>query len=554
MKRITCKIAILILVAALFLIGNPLYAEESKKGHFVPEEHPEIIAALEGKESARGVIDALVDAGTNWTELWGALSSLDGILWAHACWLIANMPHLDRLEMTKEILIDHVRFAYATRKNLPYKVPEQLFKEYILTYRIGDEPVRKWRSDIWFKYDFLKGDSAANTARRINKWVNDNLTVRERGFFGPRPDPLSIIASGSGTEADIAAVAIAMCKTFGVAARVAKIDVLGEEKGGRTWLEVYIDDGRWVPMYPHDPKWFGNTRWIEHGHPHNVTVVSASSAFNNVQVTSRYTPTGRIKIKFLKNGKPLKDFQHFSICAWNNGAWLPLDDLQLAMESGNIQTDPEAFIFELGDGFYVIEAGVRNARGDVYVQTFPANVEAGKTFEQVINLDIPPSESELADLIQRNLSPLPEVQLDYASPSGSGFWFPKDISIDEFSLFFIFDANQEPSIRMFPLVLDWAKTEGITIYGIGIGVNSKAIDMWRDYVPRDDPRFVFFDDNEKNIAKAFGSPPGEDNLFPNLPVVLLLGPNHSICYLSDGYNLAIKEALSRAKELVELAE
>ena len=543
---------LLVAVTCLFWPTASIAQETAphNEGWFYADEHPEIVDALASSEFSQGVLDALADAGTNWTELWAGIDALSRAQREDACWLVVNMPHLDRLEMTQSILLEHVRFAYMTKTNLPYTVPDDLFREYILAYRIGDEPVRPWRSQIWFGFQDLIRDSPANTARAVNQWVYDNLTKRERGFFGPRPDPMAVITSGSGTESDIAAAAIAMCKTFGVPARQATVSVLGEEKGSRTWLEIYIGDGRWVPMYPDNPPMFGNPRLIEHERPHNVTVVSASTAFKSTQVTSRYSDTGTVHLVFTKSGEPVDNFEHFTISAWNDGAWMPLDDLGFDLEEEKIAAEAEeGFTAILGDGFYVVQVGVRNSRGDAYVQTVPVQVNPNDEIDLTFALDIPAGESQSVDLIQRALDPLPEVQLGYASPLEPGYMFPNDLAADTYMCIVIFDPGQEPTIRMLPMISEWAASAPVQLVGVGVGDPQQASDVWTQGTSQGELATRFFADPDGTIAKAFGQNPDEQGAYTNLPFVLLISADRKIHFLWDGFNLSVAEGLARAVEL-----
>jgi hypothetical protein len=536
----------------MLILSAPAKSAEPPAGSFIAEEHPEIVAALGDHEFAQGVLDALADSGTNWTELWGALELTQGITWSHCAWLITNMPHLDRLEMSKDTLLEHVRYAYATRTDLPYAASQELFREYILTYRIGDEPVRPWRSEIWWTYKDLVGDSTAETARAINNWVAANLTTRERGFFGPRPDPLTTIAAGSGTEGDIAAVAIAMCKTFGVPARSATVSVLGEEPGGYSWLEIW-SDGNWIPMYPDHPQEFGNATFIERDHPHNVTVVSVSAAFTNAQVTSRYTDTGVVKIKFSRNGEPAEDFEHFAVSAWNDGAWLPLDDLGFDLEEERMEAEAEeGFTAVLGDGFYVVQYGVRNARGDAYVRTQPVMVEAGDEIELNLNLDVPVSDFEAVDLVQRTIDPLPEIDLGYSSTFSGPLMFPAELPSDKYTCLVIFDYNGEPCVRMVPEIIGWASRNNVLLIGVGVNDDVDSSRFWLQQVNVGDENVRFYADCEGTIAGLFGYPWTEDgSSYARLPFVILLSPSREVMFLQDGYNLSVADGLTRAIEIYE---
>ncbi len=552
-------IACLVIFLVLTPFANADEEIEKVEGWFYADDHPEIVEAMGDHEYASGVLNALTDAGTNWVELWGALESSEGIVWSHVCWLIINMPHLDRLEMTRNTLLEHARFAYATRTQLPYIAPQELFQEYILTYRLGDEPVRPWRSEIWFEYDELIGETPAETARAINRWVHDNLTVRSRGFFGSRPDPLSIITAGTGTESDIAAVAIAMCKTFGVPARRARVSVFGEESGGRIWLEIY-SDGEWLPMYPDDPDSFGDTTLIEREHPHNVTVVSVSAAFTHQQVTSRYSETGMLRLHFTKNDEPVSDFQHFAISAWNNGAWLPLDDLGFDLEEERMTADEEeGFLTVLGDGFYIVQVGVRNARGDAYVQTSPVTINPDDEVELTFDLSVPASESDAVDLIQRTIDPLPEIDFMYGVPDrspGDEFPFPHNLSTTDYTCLVIFDSTQEPTIRMMPSIYEWAKDAGVILLGVGVDDPAAAENFWSgifgETTGTETGRVHFFTDPDGTISEAFGYVPGDDGVYSKLPCVILISPDKEIIYFRDGYNLSVTAGLSRAIELSEM--
>ncbi|MEA3409447.1 MAG: hypothetical protein U9Q95_03770, partial [Candidatus Eisenbacteria bacterium] len=91
---------------------------------------------------------SLEDAGRNWTELANAVRALDGEEREACIRLVNGMPHLDRLEMTAETLLEHVEYAYRVRTEMPYDVPDAMFDPYILTYRVEEEPVDPWRAAL----------------------------------------------------------------------------------------------------------------------------------------------------------------------------------------------------------------------------------------------------------------------------------------------------------------------------------------------------------------------------------------------------------------------
>ena len=551
MNTLKFTINLLAIFTILLFIGVAALAQDTetqprKEGWFYADEHPDIVAALESSEFKDGVLAALTDAGKNWIELWDGLDNMVGQHREDGCWMLTNMPHLDRLEMSKLTFIEHVNFAWLTKSDLPYDVPEDLFREYILTYRIGDEPVRPYRSDIWWQYkNALVGATPAETARNINLWVNENLTTRERGFFGPRPDPISIIKSGTGTSNDIAVVAIAMCKTFGVPARRARVEVLGEEKGGKTWLEIF-SEGNWIPMYPENPDAFGDFSYVEQGHTRNVTLVRVESAFDFEQVTSNYTDVSTLTVNFARNGEYVPDYEHFTVSVWNDGAWLPIDDIWY----GTDQPGDDGFRMVLGNGFYVVQVGVRNSRGDAWVQTRPVIMDSNDTNTIVFNLDIPASESSEVEMKSRAIDPLPEIDLNYANP-GSPAQFPPYFDTDTYKCVMIFDPVGEPSIRMAPIVSEWCANNGVELIGIGVGDTLAGQALFDGLPTTDGASRVFYGDPDGTSTSAFGVTPNDEGAWHRLPLVILFSPDMEIILLQEGLNLSIGELLPRAIELHE---
>ena len=73
------------------------------------------------------------------------------------------MPHLDRLEMTQTCLLEHIEYAYKVKKALQ----DTLFREYILAYRIDEEPVKPWRKYLSQEFSWLKGKK--NSPKELNK-------------------------------------------------------------------------------------------------------------------------------------------------------------------------------------------------------------------------------------------------------------------------------------------------------------------------------------------------------------------------------------------------
>lgn len=388
---------------------------------FDPGLHSRVLALVDD-EAREDLSESLEDAGGNWGELAAAVTALDGEGRAACVRLINDMPHLDRLEMTAATLIEHVEYAFRTRDEMPYEVPDEMFEPYILTYRVEEEPVDPWRRELYDAYApvALAEGTVVAAARELNSLLARALDEREWEFFGPRQSPLLTLRSGAGTSAEISILACAMMKAVGIPSRQVAVRALRAETGGASWIEVF-DGSDWLPLYPLEPNAFGDFGHMEREHTDNVTVAASRSAFERLLVTERYTETGTIEFTFVSGDEPAAGFEHFSVSVLDDGELVPLDALEaVADEDGR-------FTATLGEGRYVVLAGVRDTGGSPLVTMNELAVRPGAS--HVVAFDVTP----------------PDAPAAYDREAA--------LSLEEaVTAFVVVDPDNEPSVRMLPLI------------------------------------------------------------------------------------------------------
>ena len=327
--------------------------------------------------------EALTDAGQNWFELAFAVATVQPDRGTEMVWLINSMPHLDRLEVTRAVLLEHIEYAHIGATAFKYRAPDSLFRGYILTYRISDEPVTAWRKLLYDRFAPMvrKSETPADAARIVNRWLAGNIHSVKRGFFGPMKSPELVLSSGSGTSEEIAVLAAAILKSLGIPSRRVKVPWLRAQDNDASWLEVYSDGG-WLPCYPLEPRAFGDFGWLNREHGDNVTIAVATSAFDQKLATPSYTAAARVRVRLTSCGKPLPGFEGFAISVFNAGAWRALDELNTVTDSSG------TFDCFLGSGNYLLVAGQRDPRGDPCVVTRDLEVMPYAAMD--ITLDLTP--------------------------------------------------------------------------------------------------------------------------------------------------------------------
>jgi hypothetical protein len=461
---------------------------------------------------------ALEDAGTNWTELARGIGELSGEERDAAIWLVNGAPHLDRLEMTAETLVEHVRYAFRARDEMPYDVPDDKFRPYILTYRIEEEPVDPWRKELYERYGPVASaaGSVREAARAVNLDLAGRLTEREREFFGPTQAPLLTLRSGSGTEAEIAILACAVMKAIGIPSREASVRALGEEPEGASWVEIF-DGESWVPLYPLEPEAFGDFGWIERGHPRNVTVVATRSAFESVLVTEEYTDTGVVEFSFVADGREAAGYEHFSANVLNRGALVPLDDLEAVAD------DDGRFEAILGDGRYVLLAGVRDPNGDPFVRMREIEVEPGERY--IVAFDVTPGEHDEG--------------LDPAQAREMGKVIEAVV---------LFDLSREPDVRMLPLIAGALSRRSANVVAEYVSVGTPPVGAPRveEILPAGSAR-AELGPGESSYTTADGRAVAVPGGPEGLPLVALFDRRTGALILTHtGYDLNIDRRLSDA--------
>jgi len=478
------------------------------------------------------LFEVYADAMGNWSELADFVAGYEGEKRDDAIWLVQTMPHLDRLLASSDILREHLDYSLKAKEQAPWPIPDDMFRPYILSYRISYEPVTPWRKLFWdeFAQKAFAAGSVEDAALTINKWVAENIDTASYSFFGGMRAPDQTYRGRRGTSREISALTTAILMSLGIPGRNASIRTVRGDGNSMSWVEIFdADSEKWIPLYPDEPGEFGDYDYPINKYPGGMTTVNVSGGFEYDLITSSYAPTGFLAADFTRGNKPAIEWEHFSITVFSGGAYWPLDEIGAEADSNG------RFEIELAAGEYVLQNGMRDQSGSVWVQTLPFTITESETTALEVAVDAPEyigAEPESGIFPEFTLSDTKGNPFSHKAITGK-----KPIVL------FFFDPDGEPSVRAFPEMENLTESFSDSVRFIYVYVKTG------DSEPPETDRRILIDENGllASIITGAETIAGLSDEF--LPLVLF-NTGKSISYetVSEGYNTNLKNVLTQRIE------
>lgn len=206
--------------------------------------HKSSAQGVEGWWSAE-VQHRLADAGQNRSPLIGALNQVPENQRPYIAFLIENMPQQDLRSLDSDYLVADIQKAAEIQEAANWKIPRDLFLNYVLPYANVDETREAWRSRLNAICQPLVEDckTPGEAAQRLNEKLFGQIQVkystqRKRANQAPSES----IEQGMASCTGLSILLVDACRSVGVPARLAGIPSWANKQGNHTWVEVW-DDG-----------------------------------------------------------------------------------------------------------------------------------------------------------------------------------------------------------------------------------------------------------------------------------------------------------------------
>ena len=204
-------------------------------------------------------------SGKNSEGLLDILDTQEGDTLKCAKFLLENCSSNDLTVLTKDFLLNNIKYALKTKEFLYTKnYSEDIFQHFVLPYRVSQEPLEEYREQF---YNELKPlvenvENIEEAAILVNLWAFEQMTFKQTN--GRDQAPLTTIKRGYGRCEEMMIIYIAAARSVGIPARPASVSYWNFTDNNHAWVEIWTPDG-WKYTGGAEPSnslnnaWFSNT-------------------------------------------------------------------------------------------------------------------------------------------------------------------------------------------------------------------------------------------------------------------------------------------------------
>jgi transglutaminase-like putative cysteine protease len=159
--------------------------------------------------------------------------------------LYAYMPLNDLSDYNGDFYLAQVRTAFEARDYFDWgkKIPEEIFRHFVLVYRINNENLDSARIVFFNELkDRVKNLSMADAALEVNHWCHEK--VNYRATDGRTSSPLDLVRTSWGRCGEESTFTTTALRAVGIPARQCYTPRWAHTDDNHAWVEVWID-GKW---------------------------------------------------------------------------------------------------------------------------------------------------------------------------------------------------------------------------------------------------------------------------------------------------------------------
>ncbi|MDR1594784.1 MAG: transglutaminase-like domain-containing protein [Prevotellaceae bacterium] len=176
--------------------------------------------------------------------------------------LFAYMPLNDLSDYNGDFFLSQTRAAFEARDFFEWgaKIPEEIFRHFVLVYRINNENLDSARIVFFNELkDRVKNLSMEEAALEVNHWCHEK--VNYRATDGRTSSPLALVKTAWGRCGEESTFTTTALRAVGIPARQCYTPRWAHTDDNHAWVEVWID-GKWHYMGACEPEPVLDAAWF----------------------------------------------------------------------------------------------------------------------------------------------------------------------------------------------------------------------------------------------------------------------------------------------------
>lgn len=259
-------------------------------------------------------------------------------LYSYLNFLYDYMPLSDLADYGGDFFLKQAEYAMKARETFPWgrKIPEDVFKHFVLVYRVNNENLDTARIFIFEQLkDRIKGMDMYSAALEVNHWCHEK--VNYKASDGRTSSPLATMRTSWGRCGEESTFTVTALRAVGIPARQCYTPRWAHTDDNHAWVEVWID-GVWHHLGACEPEPELDIAWFDAPAKRAMMVHTTvfgkydgkeqknyeCDLYSKINLLSNYTTTKRLEITVKdEKGNAVKDAQ-VAFGLYNYAEYYPL--------------------------------------------------------------------------------------------------------------------------------------------------------------------------------------------------------------------------------------
>ena len=248
--------------------------------------------------------------------------------------LYGNMPLADSTDYPRSFFEKAVHQSFVVRRDMPWRVPDDLWMHFVLPLRVNNEPLDSFRTVCYAELKSrVEGLSMKDAILEVNHWCHEKVTYRPSD--GRTSSPLQTMKTSWGRCGEESTFCVSALRAVGIPARQVYTPRWAHTDDNHAWVEAWAD-GQWWFMGACEPEPVLNLGWFNAGASRVLLahtdvfghytgpeeVLSEGPGHTAINLTSNYAPVSHAVVQVLDGETPAQGAE-VRFCIYNYAEFYP---------------------------------------------------------------------------------------------------------------------------------------------------------------------------------------------------------------------------------------